>query len=127
MAITLNEKEYVVRNLKTKDIPAVSRIVKKMNLKMDFEQIAKIVKNLSKSNEGFANRVMGIEMVLTVVSALGDAEDEFYSLLGDLVQPQLKADDIADLDIEDLAVLLSALKEQKGITSFLSFVSKTTK
>lgn len=45
MAVKIKGQEYVVRGIKTRDIPRLSRIVKKMDIKPDFKMLDEL-KNL---------------------------------------------------------------------------------
>lgn len=114
MAVTVQGKEYVVRGIKTRDIPRLSRIVKKMDIKPDFKMLDDL-KNL-----GLQQKALGINLFIEVFAGLGEAEDEVYQLLSDL--SSVDVDVIKDLDLGDLYEIVMEVK--KVDTSFAPVFSK---
>ncbi|MDQ0254930.1 hypothetical protein J2S74_002312 [Evansella vedderi] len=123
MAIVINDKEYVIRNIKTRDIPKVSRILKKMDI--DKFDVMNMVNSLVGKDINAAQKAAGIEAMLYLLTRLGNAENDFYEFFSSLTEGKMSPDEFADLDIEDLVEFMKALKEQKGIMNFLRLLSKS--
>ncbi|MFB6729006.1 hypothetical protein ACMZ5A_25720 [Bacillus mobilis] len=114
MAVTIQGKEYVVRGIKTKDIPRLSRIVKKMDIKPDFKMLDEL------QNLGLQQKALGINLFIEVFAGLGEAEEEVYKLLSDL--SSVDVDVIKDLDLGELYDIVLEIK--KVDTSFVAVFSK---
>jgi len=120
MAITINGKEHVVRKLKARDIPAVSRILKKMDLKMDFKDLMS-----GAGDTEAAQKALGAEFVLRILTSIGEAEEELFALIGNLIN--IPASEAADLEIEELAEVLNEIKDKAGISGFLKLFGTSMK
>lgn len=95
---------YVMRPLKTLDIYAMSKILKKLNVKLDV-------------NEKTTQQQLGVQMFQRVAENLHLADAEVNAFLGEMVG--IKAKEFNDLPIEDTLKIISLFKEQKGLASFL--------
>jgi hypothetical protein len=115
MSVKINDKEYIVRNLQVKDIPSVSRILKKMEL----TQID--LKGLFSDGED-SQQILGVRLMMFVFSHIGDAESELYKLLGDLIGMTPKQ--VSELEMDDFANVIDEIKKQDGLTGFFRLVSK---
>jgi hypothetical protein len=78
--IKLNEKEYTMRKLGFPDVFTVSRILKAMDFKAEFEQLAKIFKE-SGDSLSFTNQALKMELIFKFITNLGAAEEHFYKWL----------------------------------------------
>lgn len=96
--------EYKMRPLKTLDIYAMSKILKKLNVKLDV-------------NEKTTQQQLGVQMFQRVAENLHLADEEVNAFLGEMVG--IKAKEFNDLPIEDTFKIISLFKEQKGLASFL--------
>ena len=114
MAVTIKDKEYVVRGIKTKDIPRLSRIVKKMDIKPDFKMLDEL------KNIGLQQKALGINLFIEIFAGLGEAEEDVYKLLSDL--SSIDVETIKDLDLDDLYEVVMEIK--KVDTSFTAVFSK---
>jgi ABC-type uncharacterized transport system ATPase subunit len=101
--------EYKMRPLKTMDIYKMSKILKKINVKLDV-------------NEKITQKQMGVQMIQKVVENLHLAENEVNAFLAELVG--IDAKEFAELPIEDTLTIIGLFKEQKGLASFLSAAGK---
>lgn len=100
---------YTMRPLKTSDIFKMSKILKKLNVKLDV-------------GEKTTQQQMGVQMIQKVVENLHLAEQEVNAFLAELVGLEEKV--FADLPIEDTIQIIGLFKEQKGLASFLSVAGK---
>lgn len=98
-----------MRNLRTSDIFAMSKILKKMDLKFTVE-------------EGISQTEMGVRIIKTIIENLYLAQDEVNAFLSGLVD--IPVDEFNDLPIEDTLEIITLFKEQKGISSFLKLAGK---
>lgn len=100
---------YEMRALKTSDIFKMSKILKKVNIKLE-------------TGKDTTQEEMGLQMIQKVLENIHLAEDEVSSFLGDLVGVEGKA--FNELPIEDTLQIISLFKEQKGISNFLKLAGK---
>lgn len=100
---------YTMRKLKASDIFAMSKILKKMDIK----------KHL-KREEGQTNEEYGQNMFMTLLENIGEAEAEFNKFFGSLVN--ISEEEFGDLDIEGIFEIFEQFKEQDGISRFLQLL-----
>ena len=79
--------------LKTKHIIMLSKLVAKMNIKLDLQE-----KDPTK---------LGMDIIMDIVMNIHLAEDEFYELIGSI--SGMDAKQAADTDIDDLIDVLKAV------------------
>ena len=103
--------QHTLRPLKTKDIFALSRLIKAMKLKFNFE-------------DGMKSEEIGIVIMTQVIENLGDAEEATASFLGDLVG--LSAQEFNDLPIEETFGIIKQFKEIKGLSTLFTSATKLT-
>lgn len=101
-----------MRSLKFTDVFTVSRILKKMNIKIDFQSIQ-------------SGDQLGIELILKFMEGIGDAEEEVTAFFADL--KGVKTKEIKELDFEQSAELLKEFQELPGLKSFFMSVGKLMK
>jgi hypothetical protein len=98
-----------MRSLKLKDAFAVSRILKKMNIRPDI-------------TDGITQEQLGAELIFKFVENLGDAEDEVTALLADLIGEEVSV--LKDKEFDELLSIIEEFKNLKGIKSFFTQVGK---
>jgi len=108
------ESKYEMRGLKTSDIYVMSKILKKLNLKMNVDLNKYKGKKISQEDAG---KEMMIDLLKTALENLSDAENEVNTFLASLVG--LKAKEFSNLPIEDTFEIIGLFKEQKGLKNFL--------
>lgn len=100
---------YNMRPLKTSDIFKMSKILKKMNLKIE------IGKEISQIQ-------LGVEFVQRILENIHLAEDEVNAFLAEFVG--LSAEEFSELEIEETIEIITLFKEQKGLANFLKLAGK---
>lgn len=108
--IEINGKEYVMRGLKTQDIYFMSRILKKMNIKIDA------------TGKDSAEQV-GVDLMMKVAENLHQAQDEVSAFLGGMISMDKEVFD--NLEIEDTIKVLNEFKQLKGLSGFFQLVAKS--
>jgi hypothetical protein len=93
----------MLRNLKTADIFKMSKILKKMGLKVD-------------AGEGKTQQQVGAELILSVFENIHMAEAEVNEFLADLAG--MKAAEFAELPIEQTMEIMAEFKQIPGLASF---------
>jgi len=115
---------YKVRKLKTFDIYPMSKILKKMNLKLN---VADITKNIDleelkkEDNEGKmiqAGLQAMIQIGFQVAENLHLAQEEVSEFMGSMVG--MSAKEFNELDIEETVKIMAQFTQQKGVASFLN-------
>ncbi len=102
------EYKYEMRNLKAKDVFAMSKILKKMNIKNDLDPTGK------------TQAQFGQEFFMTILENIGNAEDEFNAFFADLVG--ISKEEFAELGFDEVFEILEQFKEQDGIKRFLQLL-----
>lgn len=105
----MTEQKYKIRKLKTSDVFKMSKILKKMNLKVAVEK-------------GMSQEQVGFEIMNQVVSNLHLAEKEVSDFLGDLVG--MSGDEFSELSIDETFEIISQFKELDGVANFLKLANK---
>jgi len=111
-----------MRNLQTKDLFTLSKIVKKMNIKNEVKSLAKDVTGKSKREKEQAENEMKADLFMLFVENISNAEQEIYKLLADLSGKSVT--DIQSLEITELIKMLKDLFNQGELKSFLSTALK---
>ena len=101
-----------IRQLKTSDIFFVSKILKKMNLKID-------------TQKGKTQEQVGAEIMLSAFENLHMAENEVNEWFGSLIGKNGK--EFADMPLETSLLVIKQLKEIPGITNFFKSAVQRTK
>lgn len=102
----------MLRNLKTKDIFKMSKILKKMNLKMD-------------DVKGKEQEQVGAEMILKIIENIHMAEDEVNIFLADI--SGMTKEEFEDLDIDKFFEIIKEFKNMPMVGSFLSRANQLKK
>lgn len=100
---------YTMREFKTADIYKMSKILKKLNIKVDV-------------NEKTTQQQLGVQMVQKIAENLHLAENEVNGFLAELVG--IDASAFSELPIEDTFEIIGLFKEQKGLSNFLQLAGK---
>lgn len=100
---------YKMRDFKTADIYKMSKILKKMNIKVDV-------------NEKTTQQQLGVQMIQKIAENLHLAENEVNAFLAELVG--IEANQFSELPIEETFEIISLFKEQKGLSNFLQLAGK---
>lgn len=101
--------KHELRKLKTNDVFKMSKILKKMNLKIKFEK---------DTNE----KQMGFEMIKSVFENLHLAEKEVNEFLADMTG--MTIEEFSDLPFEDGIDIINQFKNMKEIGNFLKSANK---
>ena len=108
---------YSVRELKTSDIFKMSKILKKMNLKIK----ANAEKIKDENGEEIViektQKQVGAEFILSIFENLHLAENEVNNFLADMVG--IAPEEFAELPIEKTLGIIKQFKEIGGLSSFL--------
>lgn len=104
-----------MRELKTRDVFAMSRIITKMNVKDDIKALAERVQK----GETIDQTSAGVELILTVLEGASTKETEkmIYEFLGDVLEKTPK--EIAD---SDPIALIKELQEAADWRAFFANV-----
>lgn len=104
--------DLIMRNLQTKDLYKMSRILKKMELNFDID-------------EKTTQSRLGAQMIQKAAENLHMAEKEVNDFMGALVD--MTGEEFAELPIEQALEITRQFKEQPGVASFLSVAAKSTR
>ena len=100
---------YTMRSLKTKDLFLMSKILKKMNLKMEVKKEV--------SQEQF-----GADLIMKFLENISLAQNEINEFLAQLVG--ITAQQFDDLEISDTLAIINQFKNMNGVSDFLQLASK---
>lgn len=109
--------KYEMRPLKTKDIYTMSKILKKLDVKITLD----LNKFKGKSQEQ-AGQEFFLVLIKNALENLHLAEKEVNTFLAELVGIDAKAFD--ELPIEDTIEIINLFKNQKGLANFLQLAGK---
>lgn len=114
---------YKMRKLKTKDIFKMSKILKKIDVKVGDALKGVNLDDLTKEDKKDdvtlkAGIALAIPIIQTALENIHKAEDEVNEFLGDLVG--LSGEEFSELDIEESFDIIMLFKEQKGVSNFLN-------
>ena len=101
-----------MREIKTKDVFALARIIKKTNLKDSIKNI-----DLTQKVES-----IGIEMMLTILESSADAEKEIYALIEDIAE----VDNLGDKPFEEFINVVSQIGEKNDLKAFFVRATRST-
>ena len=108
--------DYKVRELKTKDIYKMSKILKKLKLKV--ETTSNVMDEEGKEVTRVKSQVqLAAELILNLFENLGDAEKEANLFISDLVG--LTVEEFEELPIIESVKIIKQVREMEGIKDFL--------
>lgn len=125
------EKAYVLRELQSKDVFLMSRIISKIGIKefkscFETEDVQKLI--AEGIDEGAVERI-GLSVMMdiagVVLSNVSHAEQDIYSFLADLSGKTAK--DIAELDMVVFAEMIIEVVQKDQFKDFIKVVSKLFK
>lgn len=101
----------MLRELKTRDIFTMSRILKKLDIKIDAK--------------GKTQEELGANLIKGIIENLYNAEEEINDFLANLAG--MEKIEFENLEIDKTMDIIKEFKELKGIKSFLSRAGTLTK
>jgi hypothetical protein len=102
----------MLRELKSKDVFKMSKILKKMNLKIN-------------ADEAKTQKQVGAELILSVFENLHLAEFEVNEFLADMAG--IKIEEFEELPFEKTMEIVKEFKNIAGLSSFLKQANQSTK
>ena len=113
-----------MRKLKTTDIPAFCRCLKKLGVKEKIQAVAKEANNLKDVWDKWDK---GFELIWSLFDLATEAEGEqvLYAFLAGPFEMQPK--EVADLDIDVLFANLKQLAEENNLFDFFKFAASSMK
>ena len=117
-----------MRKLKAKDLGLFSKIVGKLNLKDEVNELFVTVDGTDKTEEQIeqeqrqANEELGVKLVVLLVEKYWMAEKEVYRLLTDLTGMTVK--EVQDLPFDEFVDLFMKIKEDESFNSFFKLVTQ---
>ncbi len=126
------EKAYVLRELQSKDVFLMSKIISKIGIKefkscFETEEVQKLIAectDVEASVERIGLSVM-VDIAGVVLSNVTHAEQDIYSFLADLSGKSVK--DIAELDMVVFAEMIIDVVQKDQFKDFIKVVSKLFK
>ncbi|MDD7306608.1 MAG: hypothetical protein PUG67_08465 [Peptoniphilaceae bacterium] len=105
-----------MRNLKFKDLGKASKIVKKLNLRVDKET------NINDIDS------VGASLFLKLVENYNMVQDDLADFMSNLLEDEnISKEDFLNLDLNNVYTYLEKLKEDDGFSNFLSALSNIVK
>ena len=101
----------MLRQLKTKDIYRMSKILKKINIKIDAKDKTQ--------------QELGAELIKSVLENLHLAEEEVNEFLSDMAG--MEVEEFEELEIDKTLEIIKEFKNLKGINDFLSRAGQSVK
>ena len=126
--------EYNMRNLQATDIFSVVKILNGIGLKnikesIDFEEINKIRKGMTEDNADAVTSQVGVNVVMSIATVilenLPKVENDLYNFIGSVID--MKAKDIAKMDMGDFMDVLIAIIQKEEFKDFFKRASKLIK
>lgn len=110
-----------MRKLKTSDIPAFCRCLKKLGIKDKIQAVAKEADNMQDVWD------QGFDLIWGIFDLATEAEGE-QALYNFFAGPfEMKPQEVADLEVEVLFANLKHLAEENNLLSFFKFAAKSMK
>ncbi|EEB35750.1 hypothetical protein ANHYDRO_01416 [Anaerococcus hydrogenalis DSM 7454] len=105
-----------MRNLKFKDLGKASKIVKKLNLRVDKDT------NINDIDS------VGASLFLKLVENYNMVQDDLADFMSNLLEDEnISKEDFLNLDLNNVYTYLEKLKEDEGFSNFLSALSNIVK
>lgn len=125
------EKAYVLRDLQSKDVFLMSRIISKIGIKefkscFETEEVQKLI--AGGTDEAAVEKIglsVMVDMAGVVLSNVAHAEQDIYSFLADLSGKTAK--EIAELDMVVFAEMIIDVVQKDQFKDFIKVVSKLFK
>jgi hypothetical protein len=118
------KKVYTVRRLSGGDTFKISKIFRELGLKTQLKLFFKGVSMEGMTPEAVEEmqKEMGMDLLIAIFEKLSDAETEVADFLGGLVN--MSGKEFLDLPLEECLEILTMLKDQKGLVSFLKLAAR---
>lgn len=114
-----------MRKLNIKDAFTLARIIKKADIKEEIADFAnRIAVKKNSKDETVNTEAVGLEFVITLITSLSnkETEQEFYSLLADIIGG-ITADDVSELSIPEVLDNIKTIIRENDIKSFFTSLS----
>lgn len=106
----MTEKQtYTMRELKSGDIFRMSKIIKKINIKVEVKK-------------GMTQSQAGLEVITQILENLHLAEKEVSDFMGDLIG--ITGQEFQELSLADTMNIFKQFQELEGVESFLKLANK---
>lgn len=113
---------YEMRPLKTKDVYPMSKILKKLDVKLNLDLSRFAGKKATEKEQEEAGKELVLGLIKTALENLHQAEEEVNGLLSSLVG--ITSEEFNELPIEDTLEIITLFKNQKGLAGFLKLAGK---
>lgn len=113
----VNEHKKLLRNLKTSDIYPMSKILKKLNLRLETTEINDVGEKVMKTQTQ-----LGVEMILAMFENLYMAENEVNAFFGGMVG--ISGEQFGELPIEESLEIIKQFKELPNLSNFFKLAGQ---
>ena len=126
--------EYNMRNLQATDIFSVVKILNGIGLKnikeaINLDEINNLRKGMTEDNADVITSQVGINVVMSIATIilenLPNVESDLYNFIGSVID--MKAKDVAKMDIGDFMDLLITIIQKEEFKDFFKRASKLIK
>ena len=126
--------EYKMRNLQATDIFSIVKILNGIGLKnikeaINIEEINKIRQGMTEDNASAITSQVGVNVVMSIATVilenLPKVENDLYNFIGSVID--MKAKDIAKMDMGDFMDVLIAIIQKEEFKDFFKRASKLIK
>ena len=126
--------EYEMRNLQATDIFSIVKILNGIGLKnikeaINIEEINKIRHGMTEDNASAITSQVGVNVVMSIATVilenLPNVENNLYNFIGSVID--MKAKDIAKMDMGDFMDVLIAIIQKEEFKDFFKRASKLIK
>ena len=123
--------EYEMRNLQATDIFSIVKILNGIGLKnikeaINIEEINKIRQGMTEDNASAITSQVGVNVVMSIATVilenLPKVENDLYNFIGSVID--MKAKDIAKMDMGDFMDVLIAIIQKEEFKDFFKRASK---
>ena len=126
--------EYTFRQLTSKDIFPMSKIISKIGIKefkecFESDAVKTLVKNASKDGKNADTSAVGLAVMIdiagVILSHLGECERDIYAFLASVTG--LKVSEIENASMSDFAEMIISLVQKEEFKDFIGVVSRLFK
>ena len=126
--------EYEMRNLQATDIFSIVKILNGIGLKnikeaINIKEINKIRQGMTEDNASAITSQVGVNVVMSIATVilenLPKVENDLYNFIGSVID--MKAKDIAKMDMGDFMDVLIAIIQKEEFKDFFKRASKLIK
>lgn len=116
------KEKLLKRNLKTKDLFTITRIIKKMNIKGEIKKLVRDATGKTCEEKKTLTQDLEIELFSLFIENIANAEQEIYKLLGNLSGK--KPEEIEDQPPKDTFEMIEEMFSEENFGDFLSTALK---